>query len=209
MRITHGLPAITGALLALSASFLWAADALPKPDTPFQGKIDPSRDKSKPDWPQRPTAPKGAPNVILILLDDVGFGATSTFGGPVATPFLGQLAASGLRYNRFHVNAMCPPTRGALLSGRNNHEVGFGVITESAAGYPGYNSVWPRSAASVAEVLRLNGYSTAAFDKWHNTPVWEVNPAGPFDHWPTGLGFAFPLDTALTSEAAGGREIGE
>ena len=98
---------------------------------------------------------KGAPNVILILLDDVGFGATATFGGPVATPFLSRLAASGLRYNRFHINAMCPPTRGALLCGRNNHVVGFGVITESAAGYPGYNSVWPTSAASVAEVLRL------------------------------------------------------
>ena len=181
---------VAGASLTLAA-LSWAADSLPKPDPAFQGKIDPSRDKSKPDWPVRPGAPKGAPNVVLILLDDVGFGATATFGGPVATPFLSQLAASGLRYNRFHVNAMCSPTRGALLSGRNNHEIGFGVITESAAGYPGYNSVWPKSAASVAEVLKLNGYSTAAFGKWHNTPVWEVNPAGPFDHWPTGLGFEY------------------
>jgi len=184
------ISAVIGGLLWLAAT-IWAADALPRPDSPFQGKIDPSRDKSKPDWPQRPAAAKGAPNVILILLDDVGFGATSTFGGPVATPFLNQLAASGLRYNRFHVNAMCSPTRGALLSGRNNHEVGFGVIAESAAGYPGYNSVWPKSAASIAEVLRLSGYSTAAFGKWHNTPVWEVNPAGPFDRWPTGLGFEY------------------
>jgi len=190
MTKTNRSLVMAGGLLAVSAC-LWAADALPKPDATFKGKIDPSRDKSTPDWPQRPAACKGAPNVILILLDDVGFGATSTFGGPVATPFLSQLAASGLRYDRFHVNAMCSPTRGALLSGRNNHEVGFGVITESAAGYPGYNSVWPRSAASVAEVLKLNGYSTAAFGKWHNTPVWEVNPAGPFDHWPTGLGFEY------------------
>jgi len=105
---------------ALSASSVWAADPLPKPDSPFQGKIDPSRDKSKPDWPQRPTAPKGAPNVVLILLDDVSCGATSTFGGPVATPFLNQLAADGLRYHRFHVAAMCSPTRGALLCGRNS-----------------------------------------------------------------------------------------
>ena len=138
MRKTNRLLSIAGGLLLLSAACARAADALPKPDADFKGKIDPSRDKSTPDWPQRPVAPKGAPNVILILLDDVGFGATATFGGPVATPFLTQLAAGGLRYNRFHVNAMCSPTRGALLSGRNNHEVGFGVITESAAGYPGY-----------------------------------------------------------------------
>jgi arylsulfatase A-like enzyme len=138
------------------------------------GRIDPSRDKSSPDWPKRPSATKGAPNVVLILLDDVGFGASSTFGGPVATPALSQLAATGLRYNRFHVNAMCSPTRGALLSGRNSHEVGFGVITESAAGYPGYNSVWPRSSASIAQVPQLNGYSTAVFGKWHNTPVWAL-----------------------------------
>jgi arylsulfatase A-like enzyme len=164
---------------------------LPKLDPAFHGKIDPSRDKSSPDWPQRPGAPKGAPNVVLILLDDVGFGAVLLLAGPVATPALSQLAATGLRYNRFHVNAMCSPTRGALLSGRNSHEMGFGAITESAAGYPGYNSVWPRSSAFIAQVLQLNCYSTAAFGKWHNTPVWEVNPAGPFDRRPTGLGFDY------------------
>ena len=98
---------------------------------------------------------------------------------------------SSLRYNRFHVNAMCSPTRGALLSGRNSHEIGFGMIAESAVGYPGYNAEWPKSSAGIAEVLRLNGYSTAAFGKWHNTPPWDVNPAGPFDRWPVGLGFEY------------------
>jgi arylsulfatase len=129
--------------------------------------------------------------VVLILLDDVGFGATATFGGPVPTPYLDQLAASGLRYNRFHVNSLCSPTRAALLSGRNDHEIGFGTVVEGASGYPGYNSIWPKSAVSIAEVLKQNGYSTAAFGKWHNTPVWETNPAGPFDHWPTSLGFEY------------------
>jgi arylsulfatase A-like enzyme len=178
-------------LLACPAAGVWAADTLPKPDAPFKGKIDPSRDKSSPDWPQRPAARKGAPNVVLILLDDVGYGATSTFGGPVPTPALDQLAASGLRYNRFHVNSLCSPTRAALLSGRNDHEIGFGIVVEGASGFPGYNSIWPKSAVSVAEVLKQSGYSTAAFGKWHNTPVWETNPAGPFDHWPTSLGFEY------------------
>ena len=178
-------------LLAFSAATIWAADVLPKPDAAFQGKIDPSRDKSSPAWPQRPSAPKGAPNVVLILLDDVGFGATSTFGGPVPSPALEQLAKSGLRYNRFHVNSLCSPTRAALLSGRNDHEIGFGMVVEAASGYPGYNSIWPKSAASIAEVLKQNGYSTAAFGKWHNTPPWEISPAGPFNHWPTGLGFEY------------------
>jgi arylsulfatase A-like enzyme len=182
---------VTGGMLALSAAMIWAADVLPKPDPPFKGKIDPSRDKSSPDWPQRTSARKGAPNVVLILLDDVGFGATGTFGGPVPTPALDELAKSGLRYNRFHVNSLCSPTRAALLSGRNDHEIGFGTVVEGASGYPGYNSIWPKSAVSIAEVLKQNGYSTAAFGKWHNTPAWETNPAGPFDHWPTSLGFEY------------------
>jgi arylsulfatase A-like enzyme len=178
-------------MVALGAAAGYGADVLPRPDPAFKGKIDPSRDKSTPAWPQRPSAKKGAPNVVLILLDDVGFGAISTYGGPVATPALQRLADSGLRYNRFHVNSLCSPTRAALLSGRNDHEIGFGTVIELAAGYPGYNSIWPRSAASIAEILRLNGYSTGAFGKWHNTPAWETNAAGPFDHWPTGLGFEY------------------
>jgi arylsulfatase A-like enzyme len=179
-------------LIAVLASMpAMAQEILPKPPTPFAGTIDASRQKSHPAWPGEVTAPAGAPNVVLILLDDVGFGASSAMGGAVPTPALDRLARDGLRYNNFHVNAMCSPTRGALLSGRNNHEVGFGPITESAAGYPGYNSVWPRSAASIAEVLKDNGYSTAAFGKWHNTPTWEVNATGPFDRWPTSLGFDY------------------
>lgn len=168
-----------------------ASKNVPQPDPAFNGKISPAREDSKPDWPQRPKAHAGAPNVVLILLDDVGFGATSVFGGPVETPELQKLADGGLRYNRFHVNAMCSPTRAALLSGRNSHQMAFGNIAELAAGYPGYNSLWPKESASMAEVLKENGYSTAAFGKWHNTPMWEVNAAGPFDRWPTGLGFEY------------------
>ena len=180
-----------GAILALLTSTVSTAQVLPKPELPFQGKVDINPGNSTPDWPKPVTAPKGAPNFVLVLWDDAGFSATSTFGGATPTPALDQLAAGGLRYNRFHVTPMCSPTRAALLSGRNAHQVGFGRISELAAGYPGYNSLWPRSSASIAEVLRSNGYSTAAFGKWHNTPVWEATPAGPFDRWPIGLGFEY------------------
>ena len=121
----------------------------------FGGKIDRDVRKSVPEWPKVVTVPKGAPNVLLILIDDVGFSTTSTFGGPVPTPAFDKLATAGLRYNEFHVNAICAPSRAALLSGRNNHEIGFGTITEHAQGYPGYNSVWPKQSASVAKVLNL------------------------------------------------------
>jgi arylsulfatase A-like enzyme len=175
----------------LTSGYTQAANKLPQSDPAFNGKVSVTREDSKPDWPQRPKAHAGAPNVVLILLDDVGYGATSVFGGPVDAPELQKLADGGLRYNRFHVNAMCSPTRAALLSGRNSHQMAFGNIAELAAGYPGYNSLWPKESASVAEVLKENGYSTAAFGKWHNTPMWEVNAAGPFDRWPTGLGFEY------------------
>jgi len=162
---------------------------LPKPDPQFQGVISADSAKSRAAFPEEVTARQGAPNVVLILVDDVGFSATSTFGGAIQTPNFDRLASSGLRYNNFHVNSLCSPTRAALLSGRNNHQVGFGTVAEAASGFSGYNSLWPKNAASVAEVLKDNGYSTAAFGKWHNTPVWQVSPAGPFDRWPTGLGF--------------------
>ena len=164
-------------------------EILPHPDPQFQGVIGPAGGKSVASWPKEVTAKKGAPNVVLILVDDVGFSATSTFGGLIQTPNFDKLAADGLRYNNFHVNAICSPTRASLLTGRNSEEVGFGAVAEAASGFPGYNSLWPKSAASVAEVLKDNGYSTAAFGKWHNTPTWQVGPAGPFDRWPTGLGF--------------------
>ena len=132
--------------------------------------------------------PKGAPNVLVILIDDVGFGATSVFGGPCHTPNFEKLAAGGLKYTRFHTTALCSPTRQALLTGRNHHSVGMGGITEIATAAPGYNSVCPNTKARLAQTLKLNGYSTAQFGKCHEVPVWQTSPAGPFDAWPTGGG---------------------
>jgi len=162
---------------------------LPKPDKPFGGKIGVTSSDSTPEKPVIQKPPEGAPNVVVVLLDDVGFGAAGTFGGPVPTPALDALAKQGLRYNQFHTAALCSPTRAALLTGRNHHSVGMGAICEIGTGYPGYSSVIPRSAATVAEVLRMNGYNTAMFGKNHLTPMWETSPGGPFDRWPTGLGF--------------------
>ena len=132
--------------------------------------------------------PKGAPNVLIVLIDDVGFGATSAFGGPCNTPTAEVLAAGGLKYNRFHTTALCSPTRQALLTGRNHHTVGMGGITEIATSSPGYNSILPNTCAPLARTLKLNGYATAQFGKCHEVPVWETSPAGPFDAWPTGGG---------------------
>ena len=136
-------------------------------------------------------AAKTPPNIVLILIDDAGFGDASTFGGPVQTPALSQLAAEGLSYTNFNTAAMCSPTRAALLSGRNHHRVGFGFLAESSRSHPAYDGVWKKDTASVAQVLRSQGYSTAAFGKWHNTPSHEISAAGPFDRWPTGLGFDY------------------
>ena len=164
---------------------------LPIPDRPHTGVI--TYDAKDPDTsfspiePLRP--PEGAPNVLVILLDDVGFGASSAFGGPCATPTAERLADAGLRYSRFHTTALCAPTRQALLTGRNHHSVGMGGITEVATSAPGYSAVRPKSAAPLAQTLKLNGYSTAQFGKCHEVPVWETSPMGPFDAWPTGSGF--------------------
>ena len=136
--------------------------------------------------PLRP--PTGAPNVMIVLIDDVGFGASSAFGGPCKTPVAEKLAANGLKLNRFHTTALCAPTRQAMLTGRNPHSVGMGAITEMATSAPGNNSIRPKKAP-VAETLRLNGYSTAQFGKCHEVPVWEITPVGPFHQWPTGSGF--------------------
>ncbi len=165
-------------------------DHLPIPDRPYAGAVyedakDPEA-KFAPIEPLRP--PGGAPNVLVILLDDVGFGASSAFGGPCATPTAERLAANGLKYNRFHTTALCSPTRQALLTGRNHHSVGMGGVTEIATSAPGYNSIRPNTAAPLAETLKLNGYSTAQFGKCHEVPVWETSPLGPFDSWPTGGG---------------------
>lgn len=191
MKFLRSLAAASAIATAGWAVQSRAQDVLPKPDPPFRGVMDPDMRKSTEDWPADVKAPQGAPNILLILVDDVGYSATHTFGGAINTPTFDKLAQDGLRYNEFHVNAICAPSRASLLSGRTDHQVGFGTITEFGTGYPGYNSLWPKSAASVAEVLKDNGYNTAAFGKWHNTPVWQATPAGPFDRWPTGLGFEY------------------
>jgi arylsulfatase A-like enzyme len=174
---------------ALSQSAITDRTLLPLPDTPTGGRAGLTiKDSQMPRIePIRP--PAGAPNIVIVLLDDVGFGAAGTFGGPVPTPTLDALASEGLRYNTFHTTALCSPTRAALLTGRNHHVANTGNITEYATGYDGYNSIISKTTATIAQVLRENGYSTAAFGKWHNTPVWEVSTVGPFDRWPTGLGF--------------------
>ncbi|HEY5286037.1 MAG TPA: arylsulfatase [Solirubrobacteraceae bacterium] len=139
--------------------------------------------------PVRP--PAGAPNVLVIMLDDAGFGSSSTFGGPCDTPTFERLSEHGLRFNRFHTTALCSPTRQALLTGRNHHAVGMGAITDVATSAPGYNSIRPDTAAPLAETMKLNGYSTAQIGKCHEVPVWETSPMGPFDRWPTGSGFEY------------------
>jgi arylsulfatase A-like enzyme len=164
---------------------------LPKPDPQFKGKIETTFEESTADYPLPVTAPEGAPNVLLILLDDVGFGMCSPFGGSVQTPHLQELVDNGVTYNRFHTTALCSPTRAALLAGRNHHTCGTGVIIEMGTGFPGYTGKIPRSTALVSEMLRGNGYATSMFGKWHNTPEPDISPAGPFDRWPTGLGFEY------------------
>jgi arylsulfatase len=163
---------------------------LPIPDQPYEGVLpldakDPEA-KFAPIEPLRP--PEGAPNVLIVLIDDAGFGCSSAFGGPCETPTAERLATNGLKFNRFHTTALCSPTRAALLSGRNHHTVGMGGITELATSAPGYNSIRPNTCAPLAETLKLNGYSTAQFGKCHEVPVWETSPLGPFDSWPSGGG---------------------
>lgn len=166
-------------------------NVLPLPEPQYQGRLDLLVQQSDPGWPQRPAVAKGAPNILLIMTDDEGFGVSSTFGGPVPRPTLDRLASSGLRYNRFHTTAICSPTRASLLTGRNHHAVRSGNVVDIATPYPGYWSNIPRSAASVARILRDHGYNTAMFGKDHNIPPWERSAAGPFDRWPTGMGFEY------------------
>ena len=155
--------------------------------------INRTLDGSQPDWNLigHPVPPEGAPNVLLVLIDDAGFGNPGTFGGPIDTPNYTRIAEGGVRYNRFHVTALCSPTRAALLTGRNNHTVGFGSVGEFAGGFPGYSATLPRDCAPLPRILRDNGYSTAAFGKWHLTPDGQQGPAGPFDRWPNGWGFDY------------------
>lgn len=162
---------------------------IPKPSKPFTGNIDRVYESAKPSKLALDKSAKGAPNVLLVMLDDVGFGTCSTFGGPVPTPGVDKVAKAGLKYNQFHTTALCSPTRASLLTGRNHHSVHMGGITEIANSFPAYDSAMPPESATIAEILKGNGYSTGCFGKWHLTPSWEQNPAGPFDRWPTGLGF--------------------
>jgi len=184
--------AVTAQSISVAASDTdWDRTVLPRPPQPFEGIAKRSLEGSVPSFTQSVKPPSGAPNILLVLIDDAGFGNPSTFGGPVATPTFDKLAAEGLRYNRFHVTALCSPTRAALLSGRNHHSVGFGSIAEIPGGWPGYSTNWPTSAASIAKILQLNGYNTAAIGKWHLTPDNQQGPAGPFDRWPNALGFDY------------------
>ena len=172
----------------------FSRNALPIPDIRPPGLT--TYDAKDPDTKFPPIRdirpPEGAPNVLVILVDDVGFGASSAFGGPCQTPIAEKLASTGLKYNRFHTTALCSPTRAALLTGRNHHSVGMGGITEIASGSPGYSSIMPNTMAPIAVTLKLNGYATAQFGKCHEVPVWQSSPAGPFDQWPTrGGGFEY------------------
>jgi arylsulfatase A-like enzyme len=164
---------------------------LPAPDPKFGGVINNSSLQSKPWWAPRIVPPKGAPNVLLIMTDDVGYGAPSTFGGVIPTPNMDRIAKAGLRYTQFHSTALCSPTRAALITGRNHHSAGFGVVSEQATGFPGYNSVIARDKATIGRILRGNGYATSWFGKNHNTPTFQCSQAGPFDQWPTGMGFDY------------------
>lgn len=173
------------------ASAQTPATVLPQPEPPFSGVIGETLATSEPAAELRVQAPAGAPNVFVFMGDDVGFSMSSTFGGPVATPNMDRLAAAGQRYNRFHTTAICSPTRAALLTGRNAHNAGMGMLADLPSGFPGYRGRIPASTATIAQVLRLNGYNTAMFGKHHNIPPGEASAAGPFDSWPTGLGFEY------------------
>lgn len=186
------LTVITAFLLLFYGNNSFAQkEELPKKWNIFNGKIERTFSESEEDYPQPIHSEKEAPNIILIILDDVGFGQAGTFGGPIATPQLDKVAEEGIAYTQFHTTGVCSATRAALLTGRNHHQTGFGTISEMSTGFPGYNSIWDKDAASIAEVLKENGYNTAAWGKWHNTPDWETSQTGPFDRWPTGLGFEY------------------
>ena len=164
---------------------------LPAPPLPFGGVIKESVKDSKPYWPPPVVPPKGAPNILLIMTDDQGYGISSTFGGVIPTPALDRVAKAGLRYTQFHSTALCSPTRAALITGRNHHSVGSGVVGELATGYPGYDSIIGLERATIGEILKENGYATSWFGKEHNTPTYQYSLAGPYDQWPSGMGFEY------------------
>src|SRR5213595_1039762 len=182
---TTGTPGSPGATTTISGK------QLPAPDPKFGGVIKDGALQSKPWWPSRIVPPKQAPNILLIMTDDSGFGVPSTFGGVIPTPTMDRVAKAGLRYNNIHSTALCSPTRAALITGRNHHSVGFGVISEQSTGFPGYNSIIPKDKATIGRILLENGYATSWFGKDHNTPAFEASAIGPFEQWPTGMGFEY------------------
>ena len=185
-----GVRGLKDALTEAALKFVPDRTVLPIPDKAFGGTQGRTLDESPGDWSMLAgaSAPDGAPNVLLIVIDDAGYGNAGTFGGPIATPTMTRVRDMGLTYNRFHVTALCSPTRASLLTGRNPHRVGFGTLCEFLGPFPGYTTVRPRSCAALPRILKENGYVTGGFGKWHITPSRELGAAGPFDHWPTRLG---------------------
>ncbi len=188
---SHGQGKISGKPGSPSATITIEGEQLPAPPQEFGGKIERTTAGSEPYWPARIAPPKGAPNVLLIMTDDSGYGVPSTFGGVIPTPALDRIANNGLRYTNFHSTALCSPTRAALITGRNHHSVGFGVIAEQATGFPGYDSVITKDKATIGKILKDNGYRTSWFGKNHNTPAFQASSIGPFDQWPIGMGFEY------------------
>ncbi len=183
---------VTGTLGGPSATTTIDGKQLPPPPPKFGGVIKESAKDSTPWWPPRIVPPKGAPNILLIMTDDQGYGVSGTFGGIIPTPALDRVAKNGLRYTQFHSTALCSPTRAALITGRNHHSVGFGVIGELSTGYPGYDSIIGPQSATIGEILKENGYATSWFGKNHNTPSFQYSSAaGPFEQWPSGMGFQY------------------
>ncbi len=182
---------VTGTLGSASATTTVSNRQLPPPDPKFGGVIKDGALQSKYWWPPRVVPPRGAPNVLLVITDDAGFGVPSTFGGVIPTPTMDRLASEGLRYNRMFSTALCSPTRAALITGRNHHSAGFGVISEQSTGFPGYNSIIARDKATIGRMLKDNGYATAWFGKDHNVPAFAASQVGPFDQWPIGMGFEY------------------
>jgi arylsulfatase A-like enzyme len=214
-RLVHSLGSVVSPALLLAAGALFASaplvqgqqitgtpgspgstttidgKQLPPPDPKFGGTIKEKASESTPWWAPRVVPPKGAPNVLLIMTDDSGFGAPGTFGGVVPTPALDRIANSGMRFTNFHSTSLCSPSRAAIITGRNHHSVGFGVVGEIATGYPGYDSIIPIEKGTIGTILRANGYATSWFGKDHNTPFYQSSQAGPFDQWPNGMGFDY------------------
>ena len=182
---------ITGVLGSPGATTTIDGKQLPPPEPKFGGVIKERASESTPWWAPRVVPPKGAPNVLLIMTDDVGFGAPGTFGGVIPTPAMDRIAREGLRYTNFHSTSLCSPSRAAIITGRNHHSVGFGVVGEIATGFPGYDSIIPVDKGTIGTVLKENGYATAWFGKDHNTPSYQSSQAGPFNQWPNGMGFDY------------------